>query len=62
MITVLDSPDPRHVPSTIAKLKAQGLKAAILYTNGRSPVKVAASSWGRAGRARSGPGRGGVGM
>jgi len=36
-VTVLDSPDPRHVASNIAGLKAQGLKAAILYI---SPINL----------------------
>lgn len=37
-IQVLDSPDPRHVASNIASLKAQGLQAAILYI---SPINLA---------------------
>lgn len=37
-VTVLDSPDPRHVAGQIANLKAQGLKAAILYI---SPINMA---------------------
>lgn len=36
-IQVLDSPDPRHVASNIHALKAQGLKAAILYI---SPINL----------------------
>lgn len=36
-ITVLDSPDPRHVASQIGNLKTQGLKAAILYI---SPINL----------------------
>lgn len=37
-IQVLDSPDPRHVAAQIAPLKAQGLKAVILYI---SPINMA---------------------
>jgi hypothetical protein len=36
-IQVLDSPDPRHVAANIQSLKAQGLKAAILYI---SPIDL----------------------
>lgn len=36
-IQVLDSPDPRHVASNIKALKAQGLKAVILYI---SPINL----------------------
>lgn len=37
MLQVLDSPDPRHVAAKIDTLKAQGLKAAILYI---SPINL----------------------
>lgn len=38
MIQVLDSPDPRHVAANIQSLKAQGLKAAILYISPINPA------------------------
>ncbi len=37
-LQVLDSPDPRHVASQIAALKAKGLKAAILYISPINPA------------------------
>jgi len=37
-IQVLDSPDPRHVAAKIETLKAQGLKAAILYISPINPA------------------------
>lgn len=36
-LQALDSPDPRHIVSNIAMLKAQGLKAAILYISPINP-------------------------
>jgi len=43
-LQVLDSPDPRHVALNIGNLKANGLKAAILYI---SPINLQGDKSGR---------------